>query len=291
MDRAHFPFVKMHGLGNDYIYLDEREVEIPDPSPWAAMLSDQHRGIGADGLIVLRRDREFPVRMEMFNADGSRSGMCGNGLRCVARLARERAYATSDQFEIAVDGGRCPVKIIRDGDEIVAVSVALGVPTIAPQPLNISWESGELEGISVEIGNPHFVHHVERDLMKFPLDSVGPAVEHHPAFPNRTNVGIAQVIDRQRIDLRVWERGAGETQACGSGAAAAVAALHACGKVDNDVLVKVLGGFLTIDIDGDLRTWMTGPALESFRGVFDLDGLLRSQEEAEAEPTLENRST
>ena len=290
MDREQIPFVKMHGLGNDYIYLDEREVEIPDPAPWAAILSDRHRGIGADGLIILRRDREFPVRMEMYNADGSRSGMCGNGLRCVARLARERGYATSDQFEIAVDGGSCPVKILRDEDEINAVSVALAVPTIAPQPLNLSWENGELEGTPVEIGNPHFIHHIESDLMSFPLETVGPAIEHHPVFPNRTNVGIAQVIDRERIDLRVWERGSGETQACGSGATAAVAALHAHGKVDNNVVVKVLGGFLTITIGDDLRPWMTGAAQESFRGVFSRDWVRHSQE-VEAEPSLEKHST
>ena len=286
-DAALVPFVKMHGLGNDYVYLDEREGDLPDPGPWAPVLADRHRGIGSDGIIVLRRDRDCPVRMEMVNADGSRSGMCGNGIRCVARLARERGYATEDAFEIAVDDGRCAARILREGDDpngsIVAVSIDLGVPRVGadlaasaldvePEVIDVSGTA--FSGVAIDVGNPHFVHRLgdlagsSSDLTAFPLGELGPRVEHHPRFPHRTNVGIAHVLDRATIDLRVWERGSGETQACGSGATAAATAMRARGLVGDDVAVRVLGGTLRITFDAQGHAWMTGAAEESFRGVF-----------------------
>ncbi len=276
MERSHgpfvktdIPFVKMHGLGNDYIYLDEREGEVPDPGPWAVILSDRHRGIGADGVIVLRRDPECPVRMQMVNADGSRSAMCGNGIRCVARLARDRGYAKSDAFEIAVDGGRRAARIIREEGRIVAVSIDLGIPRVAPAEETVSTEAGELTGLAVDVGNPHFVHRHDGELDPFPLAVLGPAIEHHSRFPERTNLGIARVVDRRTLELRVWERGTGETQACGSGATAAAAAMRTTGAVGDEVEVRVTGGSLTITFDRDGHAWMTGPAVESFRGTFD----------------------
>ncbi len=269
MERARVPFVKMHGLGNDYVYLDEREVEVPDPGPWSVILSDRHRGIGSDGVIVLRRDPACPVRMEMVNSDGSASAMCGNGIRCVARLARERGYATEDMFEIAVDQGRCAARILRDGETISAVSIDLGVPKI--DALELIEVGGEpFGGIAIDLGNPHFVHRFEgSDLSAFPLGEIGPLVEHHGRFPHRTNLGIAHVLDRGRIDLRVWERGAGETQACGSGATAAACAMRSVGAVGDQVEVRVLGGELQITFDDAGHVWMTGAAEESFRGAFD----------------------
>lgn len=283
------PFVKMHGLGNDYVYLDEREVEVPPPGPWSVILSDRHRGVGADGLIVLRRDERAAVRMEMVNADGTPSGMCGNGLRCVARLARERGYATEDHFLIAVDGGLRPTRIVREagrpGGAIVGVSIDLGVPRFGPErrrgspadgapPLErITLAGGgpELLGLSVDVGNPHFVHRVaEGTLADHPLGELGPRVERHPRFPDRTNFGVVEHRGGSRLGLRVWERGAGETQACGSGATAAAAAMRALGIVGDEVTVEVLGGVLRIEFDDAGHAWMTGPAEESFRGVFPL---------------------
>jgi diaminopimelate epimerase len=270
MERPRVPFVKMHGLGNDYVYIDEREVEVPaDVAHWARILSDRHRGIGSDGLIVLRRDSECPVRMEMVNADGSRSGMCGNGIRCVARLARERGYARTDEFPVAVDAGRLAARIRREGGRIAAVSIDLGAPRVAPAAETVAGPWGELTGVVVDVGNPHFVHRLDGDLSAFPLERIGPAVERHPRFPARTNVGIARVVDRGRIDLRVWERGAGETQACGSGATAAAAAMRAQGLAGDEVEVRVRGGTLSIAFDGAGHAWKTGPAEESFRGSFE----------------------
>ena len=276
------PFVKMHGLGNDYIYLDEREAEIPDPGPWAPILCDRHRGIGADGIIVLRRDDELPVRMEMVNADGSRSAMCGNGIRCVARLARERGYATEDAFEIGIDGGRCAARIVRSFLEcgflpddriedapITGAAINLGLPEIGPSEV-IEGIFGSLEGRAVDVGNPHFVHQLtDGALADYPLSVIGPAVEHHERFPHRTNLGIASVERRDFVKLRVWERGSGETQACGSGATAAVSALRAAGQVDDSVTVHVLGGRLEIDFDAYGHAWMTGDAEHAFTGSFD----------------------
>ena len=277
MERAFVPFVKMHGLGNDYVYLDEREVEVPDPGPWSVILSDRHRGIGSDGVIVLRRDPECPVRMEMVNSDGSPSAMCGNGIRCVARLARERGYATEDTFEIAVDEGRCAAKIIREEGEIVAVSIDLGVPRVSALE-EIEVAGRPFGGIAVDVGNPHFVHRFEEAaLADYPLAEIGPTVEHHVRFPDRTNLGIAHVLDREHIDLRVWERGAGETQACGSGATAAAAAMRSVGAVGDDVEVRVLGGALRITFDAAGHAWMTGAAETSFRGEFERGLVERSQ--------------
>lgn len=275
MERATIPFVKMHGLGNDYVYLDEREGPIPDPARWAPILSDRHRGIGSDGVIVLRQDPDRPVRMEMVNADGSRSGMCGNGIRCVARLARERGYATKDAFVIAVEGGSCPVRILREGGEISAIAVDLGVPLVERAPVTVSGgrnsrdgDWGELTGTVVDVGNPHFVHTARTAVEEFPLERFGPAVERHPRFPHRTNVGVVEVVARDHLRLRVWERGTGETRACGSGATAAAAALRAAGEVDDLVRVSLPGGDLMIEFDAKGHAWMTGPAEESFRGAF-----------------------
>ena len=272
-------FVKMHGLGNDYIYLDDREAEIPDPGPWAPILCDRHRGIGADGIIVLRRDDELPVRMEMVNADGSRSAMCGNGIRCVARLARERGYASEDAFKIGVDGGRCAARIVRasgDGSPITGASIDLGIPRVEPEE-TVEGSFGTLSGRPVDVGNPHFVHHLTRgELDDFPLAEIGPAVEHHERFPHRTNVGIAVVERRDFVRLRVWERGSGETQACGSGATATAAALNAAGLVDGTVTVQVLGGALEIAFDDRRHAWMTGAADHSFTGNFCEESLRKT---------------
>jgi len=267
MKRAPVPFVKMHGLGNDYVFLDERESEIPHLGPWARVLSDRHRGIGSDGVIVLRKDEACPVRMEMVNADGSPSGMCGNGIRCLARLARERGYATSDSFDVAVDAGRVSARIIRERGRIVAVSIDLGIPRVSETEI-ISGSFGSLEGVVVEIGNPHFVHLTESAVEEFPLERIGPEIERHTRFPMGINVGIASVSGDREIDLRVWERGAGETLACGSGATAAVAVLRASGRVGDEVMVGVRGGTLAIAFDSTGHASMTGPAEISFHGEF-----------------------
>lgn len=265
------PFVKMHGLGNDYVYIDAREVEIPRPESWAPVLADRHRGVGGDGLIVLRPHPEHPCRMEMFNADGSRAEMCGNGIRCVARLAWERGYAPAREFAIATDSGLKAVRVHaadrRPDDPEVLVTVAMGVAEIEPEDVELEAAGEHFRGTVVDLGNPHFIIEVE-DPAAVPLERVGPELETNPRFPNRTNVEFVTLRGDRELDFRVWERGSGETRACGTGATAAAAALHHRGRVADEVTVHLLGGDLDIRIDGDGQTWMTGPAEHSFSGTF-----------------------
>ncbi|MGE3164990.1 MAG: diaminopimelate epimerase [Planctomycetota bacterium] len=269
------PFVKMHGLGNDYVYVDERELAttglpvIDGPERWARILADRHRGIGGDGLIILRRDPDAAVRMEMYNADGSRAEMCGNGIRCVARLAWERGYSDRAQFVVASDAG--PRVVVVDPNErgpVGQVRVDMGVPVIEEASARLDVDDHGFSGTVISVGNPHFVIELDVDPASFPVAQFGPRLETHARFPRRANIEFVQRVSASALRFRVWERGSGETQACGTGATAAVAALHARGRVANHVTVHLLGGDLTIDIDLDGRAWMTGPAAVAFRGSF-----------------------
>lgn len=260
----------MHGLGNDYVYLDEREVAVGEPAHWARRLSDRHRGIGADGLIILRRDPRYPCRMEMYNADGSRAEMCGNGIRCVARLAWERGYAADPGFEIGTDSGPRRVQVLLDGGRVRAVRVAMGIPEFDAVDAAIDAGERTFRGTILTLGNPHFVVELDTPPADFPVATYGPIIERDARFPKRTNVEFVRPSRSDRLEFRVWERGAGETQACGTGATAAVAALQRRGRVARKVIVELLGGELEIDIAPDGEASMTGPAEESFRGVFPL---------------------
>lgn len=261
------PFVKMHGLGNDYIYLDERESEIPQDLPaLSRILSDRHRGIGADGIIVLRRDDAAPCRMEMYNADGSRAEMCGNGIRCVAELAHRRGYTDGDHFTIGSDSGPREVWVTRTGPTSADVRVEMGLAKLA-DPETLESEGRAFRGVFVDLGNPHFVIELEESPRNFDLPRFGPPLERHPRFPHRANIEFVQVRVRDEIDFRVWERGSGETQACGTGATAAVAALAAHDRCAPRTTVHLLGGDLLIEVTPDGHTYMTGPAVTSFSGL------------------------
>ncbi|MFQ5653225.1 MAG: diaminopimelate epimerase [Planctomycetota bacterium] len=271
MEAPRVPFVKMHGLGNDYVFIDfvdERDLTPPDPPRWARVLSDRHAGIGADGLIIMQRDPEHPCRMEIYNADGSRAEMCGNGIRCVARLAWERRYASSEGFAIGTDSGPRAVEILREQEGFRGVRVAMGIPRFEELELELDLAAGSARGSVLTLGNPHFVVELDLPPEAFPVREQGPLIERHPRFPGRTNVAFARVRGRDRIDLRVWERGSGETRACGTGAAAAVAALERRGRTGRRVTVELAGGALDIEITESGEIWMTGPAEESFRGSF-----------------------
>lgn len=266
------PFVKMHGLGNDYVYLDTRElaaapeaIAIDDPALWARRLADRHRGIGGDGLILLQEDRAAPVRMEMYNADGSRAEMCGNGIRCVAALAYQRGYATTPSFPIATDSG---VKQVQVDPESGQVAVDMGPAELAP-PATLTAGDRAFTGIPVGLGNPHFVIELPHPPAEFPVEQYGPILEHDPLFPHRANIEFVYVQSPERILFRVWERGSGETQACGTGATAAAAALHQSGKVAATCTVSLLGGDLVIEVK-DGTTWMTGPTETVCQGTFPL---------------------
>ena len=263
------PFVKMHGLGNDFVVLDARENELPRISPaMAARLADRRTGIGCDQLILLEPSDCADFRMRIFNQDGGEVEACGNATRAVALLHGRAArietaggllQAQASELGIAVDMGEP-----RLGWEQIPLAYALDTLS-----LPLAWDGLE-HPVCVNVGNPHVVFFVP-DTTGVELERLGPVIEHDPVFPARVNVNVAQVIDRATIALRVWERGVGETRACGTGACATAVAAMRRGLVDRAVTVQLAGGDLHIAWGGDNRVTMTGPATEAFRGSFDWD--------------------
>lgn len=246
-------FVKMQGLGNDFVLVvGPRQVSKKEIVAWC----NRRTGVGADGVLVATPIDERKVRMEYWNADGSPSEMCGNGLRCVARFGRDEGWVTVPEFAVDTAAGERAVMVHDDG----TVRAFVGVPELTGDPLDLAGH----EFVVVSLGNPHAVAFVE-DPFATPVEAIGPIVEGDPAFPNRTNVEFVSIINRQTLLARIWERGVGETLASGTGAAAAVFAANGLGKVDPVVTVELLGGPLRIELDGD-GAWMEGPAEYSFRG-------------------------
>jgi diaminopimelate epimerase len=248
-------FVKMEGLGNDFVVL--RGPLAPAAADIAAWC-DRRRGIGADGLLVVTRLGSNRVRMDYWNADGSPAEMCGNGLRCVGRFAVAEGLVDGPEILVETAVGERPVLVAPEGPvrALVGESSEAGIP-----PFDLAGYHLE----SVSMGNPHAVAFVD-DCYAVPVSAVGPIVEGDPHFPQRTNVGFATVVSSRRLDLRVWERGVGETLACGSGAAAAAALAHRRGLTGARVTVMLPGGPLEVEIDGD-RVWIEGPARLVYRGT------------------------
>ena len=263
------PFIKMHGLGNDFVVLDVRKEAIPALSGGrAARIADRHRGIGCDQLILLEPSDSADFRMRIFNADGGEVGACGNATRAVAILhGSEARIETAGGMLLAspVDGG-ASVDMGTPRFDWDTIPLAYPMDTLS---MPVSWEMLDDPG-AVNVGNPHVIFFVD-DTDAIPLDRLGPEIEHDPLFPDRVNVNAATIEGRQRIRLRVWERGAGLTRACGTGACAT--AVHAIRRklVDSPVTVALPGGELVIDWQPGGTIRMTGPATESFRGSFEWD--------------------
>ncbi|MBX5459470.1 MAG: diaminopimelate epimerase [Steroidobacteraceae bacterium] len=272
-------FTKMHGLGNDFIVFDSPAgAPLPSAAQWRR-LSARHTGIGFDQALVLEPPRrpDTAVFYRIFNADGDEVEQCGNGARCIAALLHRRGLAPSGSLTMDSPAGLIRARIQNDS----LVSLDMGVPNFDPAslPFEASGEAAmyslDVAGTSVEIGavsmgNPHAVLTVE-SAERAPVERLGPAIERHPRFPKRVNVGFMEVVDRTHINLRVYERGAGETLACGTGACAAVAVGRRNGKLDNEVHVRVRGGELRINWGGPgEHLWMTGPAEVSFEGRVEL---------------------
>ena len=248
-------FVKMHGLGNDFVIVPgPREVAPDEIAAWC----DRRRGVGADGVLVVSPTGDGErVRMEYWNADGSPAEMCGNGLRCVARYAVDESLVGGSDFTVETAVGPRPVSVRDDG----TVRALLGMVTEADAgPLDVAGYHLE----PIRVGNPHAVAFVP-DCYSTPVAAVGPIVEGDPHFPERTNVEFATVVAADRIALRVWERGVGETLACGSGAAATAAVAHREGRTDARVTVELPGGPLVVEVAED-GVWIEGPAEYAFRG-------------------------
>jgi diaminopimelate epimerase len=275
-------FTKMHGAGNDFIVLDGIRDRLPPLEPLAARLCDRHFGIGADQLLVVRPSRSADFRMQIYNADGSQVEMCANGIRACFLYLREHGFTAADQIRVETLAGVVTPRAAGPG----RVTVEMGRPVFAPEkipttlgagsgpvleaPLEVDGES--LRVSSVSMGNPHAVIFVA-DPERAPVETLGPRIERHPAFPNRVNVEFASPVGRRRIRQRTWERGSGETLACGSGACAVAVVSMLRGLVERTVTVELRGGELEIGWPDDgAPVWMTGPAAEVFSGRIRIPG-------------------
>lgn len=275
-------FTKMHGCGNDYVYVNCVDQQITDRSRLAKQVSDRHFGIGSDGLICIDSSEIADFRMDMYNADGSQGKMCGNGIRCVGKFVYD--YEMTDKTCITVEtlsGIKTLELNVVDG-AVETVRVCMGQPEFTPAKIPVLTELDRFVGQTVEVngrawelsclsmGNPHGVTFVE-DVDGLDLEAIGPMFEHYPLFPERINTEFVQVIDGTHLKMRVWERGSGETLACGTGTCAAVAAAALCGKSQDRVTVDLRGGALEIEWDqASNLIYMTGPAAIVFEGEWNI---------------------
>ena len=249
----------MHGIGNDYVYIDCFHNKIDNPAELARAVSDRHFAVGGDGLILICPSKIADVKMQIFNADGSEAEMCGNGVRCVARFAFDNGLVGKKEISVETLAGVKHLEIINDEN----VRVDMGKPTIGEKLL-----VNEKVGTKVSVGNPHFVI-VEKKIDDLDLKKIGPTFENTPVFPDRTNTEFIQIIDKNNIKMRVWERGSGETLACGTGACASVSACSADGLINRRATVHLLGGKLNIDwSESNGHIYMTGGATTPFVGEF-----------------------
>ena len=278
-------FTKMHGIGNDYIYFNAFDQTIPDPGALSIKLSDRRFGIGGDGIILVCPSDIADAKMRIFNEDGSEAKMCGNGIRCVAKFVYDYGIVPPDQTTVAIDtlSGVKTIELTVCGGKAIAAKVDMGAPILAPidipmdypgdtvvdQPLQVDGSSYRVTAVSM--GNPHCVTFVD-DVDSLPLDSIGPHFERHPAFPDRVNTEFVRVIDDHTLQMRVWERGSGETWACGTGACATVVAacLNGYCRKGEDITVHLRGGDLVIRYS-DATVMMTGPAATVFEGEVCID--------------------
>lgn len=267
-------FTKMHGIGNDYVYVNCFEEHVADPSAAARKISDRHFGIGSDGLILICPSEIADCRMRMFNEDGSEGAMCGNGIRCVGKYVYDHGIASKDRISVETASGIKYLDIQAEAGKAVLITVDMGEPMVTselPEPITIDGENHEFVGISV--GNPHAVYFV-KDVNGINLQKIGPSYEYHSRFPDRVNSEFIELLDRSHIRMRVWERGSGETWACGTGATASAVAAILMGHTDNTVNVQLKGGNLKIYWDRETNhVFMTGPAAEVFHGEVNMEML------------------
>jgi len=276
-------FTKMHGAGNDYVYVNCFEEPVENPEQVAVRVSNRNFGIGSDGLILILPSERADVRMRMFNADGSESEMCGNGIRCVAKYAYDHGLVTKKEITAETGAGILSLQLFTDsGNRVDRVRVNMGVPRltraeipmqgngsdrVVAEPLNIMHTSFNITCVSM--GNPHCVIFVD-DLERFQVEKYGPLIENHDIFPRRTNVEFVRVISPGEVRQRTWERGAGETLACGTGASAVCVAGVLNGLTEKKILNHLSGDDLELEWAEDGNVYMTGPAVEVFSGEIEI---------------------
>jgi len=276
-------FTKMQGAGNDYVYVNCFAEQVENPEQLSIKVSNRNFGIGSDGLILIMPTANADVRMRMFNADGSESEMCGNGIRCVAKYAYDHGLVAKKEITAETGAGILTLQLFADGrNKVEKVRVNMGAPRltraeipmlgdgperVVSAPLNILHTTFQITCVSM--GNPHCVIFVD-DVANFQVEKYGPLIENHELFPRRTNVEFIQIISRTEVRQRTWERGAGETLACGTGASAVCVAGVLNGLTDNKIINHLSGGDLELEWAADGNVYMTGPAVEVFSGEIDI---------------------
>lgn len=280
-------FTKMHGCGNDYVYVDCTKEVIPDIEATAIRVSDRHFGIGSDGLILIKSSEVADFEMDMYNADGSRGKMCGNGIRCVAKYVYDHGLTNKTKITVDTQAGIKTLQLTVCDGKVSKVRVDMGEPVLIPQeipvkasvlgladdrreaivaqPFTVANSSYDITCVSM--GNPHCITFIDEDVRSFPLESIGPLFEKHELFPEGVNTEFVNIIDKEHLRMRVWERGSGETLACGTGACAVAVASYLNGFTGRNVDIELMGGHLEIAYDeATNHVFMTGPATEVFSG-------------------------
>ena len=279
-------FTKMHGIGNDYVYVNCFEESVKNPAEVSKFVSDRHFGIGSDGLILISPSAIADFRMNIYNADGSQAEMCGNGIRCVAKYVYD--YGLTDKTEISVEtlAGIKYLRLQVENGKVASVEVNMGAPILEPKEIPVTVEESPVVNVPVEVkgkiyhmtcvsmGNPHAIIFM-KNVKDLDIAAIGPYFENHTVFPKRTNTEFVEVLDRNTVNMRVWERGSDETLACGTGACATTVACILNDKTENEVTVHLLGGDLKIRWDREAnQVYMTGPATVVFDGEITLpDGI------------------
>ena len=280
-------FTKMHGCGNDYVYVDCTKEVIPDIAATAVRVSDRHFGIGSDGLILIKSSEVADFEMDMYNADGSRGKMCGNGIRCVAKYVYDHGLTNKTEITVDTQAGIKTLQLTVCDGKVSKVRVDMGEPVLIPQeipvkasvlgladdrreaivaqPFTVANSSYDITCVSM--GNPHCITFIDEDVRSFPLEAIGSLFEKHELFPEGVNTEFVNIIDKEHLRMRVWERGSGETLACGTGACAVAVASYLNGFTGRKVDVELMGGHLEIVYDAETNhVFMTGPATEVFSG-------------------------
>lgn len=275
-------FTKMQGAGNDYIYVNCLEQTVENPQEVSKFVSDRHFGIGSDGLVLILPSQKADFRMRMFNSDGSESEMCGNAIRCVGKYVYDNRLTDKTTVSVETLAGIKILECTAEDGKVKLVRVDMGEPILVPanipvksdkdrfisQPVTVGSETYKVTCVSM--GNPHAVTYVE-DVINFPLEAVGPFMETHELYPRKINAEFVQIVDRNTLKMRVWERGAGETLACGTGACAVLVASVLNGVSERKAVIKLLGGDLTIEWnEKDNHVYMTGPAVKVFDGEIEI---------------------
>ena len=267
-------FDKMQGIGNDYVYVDANKEVIEDPELLAVKISDRHFGVGSDGLVLIMNSDIADFRMRMFNADGSESAMCGNASRCVGKYIYEKGLTDKTKIKLETGSGIKVLKLVVSNGKVKKVSVDMDTPRLEAKQIPVHYSDTmnvPVEGMNftcISMGNPHAVTFVD-DVVHFDVEKVGRRVENHPLFSERTNVEFAQIVSPSRIRMRVWERGSGETLACGTGSCATLVAAVLKGKAERKVTLELLGGEVEVEWNEKTnRVTLTGGAEWVFNGEY-----------------------